>query len=148
MQEYDLVVVGSGSGPSVPPIEGLDDVDHLTSTEALRLEDRPDRLVIVGGGCVAAELGTFLGAFGTDVTVIGRRPRLLPETDPEVGAAFTDAFREGHTVHVGYEAVAVSESGGTVTVTARALGAVAGSRSEAAASLTRCSSCRPRSPSP
>jgi dihydrolipoamide dehydrogenase len=107
----DQVLIAAGTRPSVPNVEGLADVAYLTSTEALRLEERPDSLAIVGGGYVAAELGTFFSAFGTDVTVIGRRPHLLPETDPEVGAAFTDLFEEAHArVHAGYEATAVATS--------------------------------------
>jgi dihydrolipoamide dehydrogenase len=107
----ERVLIAAGTRPSVPDVEGLADVAYLTSTEALRLVERPDSLVIVGGGYIAAELGTFFSAFGTDVTVIGRRPHLLPETDPEVGAAFTDLFRAAHaTVHAGYEATAVAAS--------------------------------------
>jgi dihydrolipoamide dehydrogenase len=114
------VLVAVGTRPAIPPIEGIEDVPYLTSTEALRLEERPDSLVVVGGGYIAAELGHFFGTFGTDVSIVGRRPHLLPETDPEVGDAFTESFARRHTVHAGYEVTAVEDTDGGVRVTARA----------------------------
>ena len=114
------VLVAVGTRPSIPPIDGVEDVPYLTSREALRLEERPDSLVVVGGGYIAAELGHFFGTFGTDVSIVGRRPHLLPETDPEVGDAFTESFAERHAVHTGYEATAVEATDGGVRLTARA----------------------------
>jgi len=116
----DTVLVAVGTRPAIPPVDGLDDVDYLTSTEALRLETPPDHLVAVGGGYVAAELAHFFGTFGSDVTIIGRRPTLLPDADPEVGAAFTERYAERFTVHAGYSATAVEETPDGVRVTARA----------------------------
>jgi len=115
----DTVLIAAGSRPAIPPIDGIDGVEYLTSREALRLESPPDRLVVVGGGYIAAELGHFFGTFGSDVTVVGRRPTLLPSADEEVAEAFTDRFAERFDVHTGYEATAVSESGGEITVDAR-----------------------------
>lgn len=115
----ETVLIAAGTRPAVPPIDGIDEVDYLTSTEALQLEEPPEHLVIVGGGYIAAELGHFFGTFGSDVTIVGRRPNLLPEADEEVAEAFTDRFAERFTVHAGHAATAVSESDGEVTVEAR-----------------------------
>ncbi|WP_435064654.1 dihydrolipoyl dehydrogenase [Halobaculum sp. EA56] len=115
----ETVLIAAGTRPSIPPIDGIEDVDYLTSTEALQLEEPPEHLVIVGGGYIAAELGHFFGTFGSDVTIVGRRPTLLPEADDEVAAAFTERYAERFTVHTGHAATAVSESGGEVTVEAR-----------------------------
>ena len=114
----ETVLIAAGTRPAIPDIDGIDDVDYLTSTEALQLETPPEHLVIVGGGYIAAELGHFFGTFGSDVTIIGRRPNLLPEADEEVAAAFTERYAERFTVHTGHAATAVSESDGTVTVEA------------------------------
>jgi dihydrolipoamide dehydrogenase len=115
----ETVLVAAGTRPAVPDVEGLDSVEYLTSTEALRLETPPDHLLVVGGGYIAAELGHFFGTFGSDVTVVGRRPTLLPEADGEVGEAFTRRFAERFTVHTGYAATAVAERDGSVTLEAR-----------------------------
>jgi mycothione reductase len=123
----ETVLIAAGTRPAVPPIDGLQTVEYLTSREALELETPPDHLVIVGGGYVAAELAQFFGTFGSDVTIVGRRPNLLPQADEEVAAAFTERYGERFTVLTGYEAASVtagsgSESGahqGKVTVEAR-----------------------------
>jgi dihydrolipoamide dehydrogenase len=115
----ETVLVAAGTRPKVPDIDGIDDADYLTSTEALQLETPPEHLLIVGGGYIAAELGHFFGTFGSDVTIIGRRPRLLPDADREVAEAFTERYADRFTVHTGHTAAAVSESDGRVTVEAR-----------------------------
>jgi mycothione reductase len=115
----ETVLVAAGTRPAVPPVDGIDDVGYLTSTEALQLETPPDRLVIVGGGYIAAELGHFFGTFGSDVTIVGRRPHLLPEADGAVAEAFTERYEERFTVYTGYEATSVTERNGEVTVEAR-----------------------------
>ncbi|SHG41498.1 dihydrolipoyl dehydrogenase [Halobaculum gomorrense] len=114
----ETVLIAAGTRPSIPPIDGIDDVEYLTSTEALRLETPPEHLVVVGGGYIAAELGHFFETFGSEVTIVGRRPNLLPEADPEVAAAFTERYAERMTVHTGHAATAVAESDGEITVEA------------------------------
>ncbi|MFT4884370.1 MAG: mycothione reductase [Natronomonas sp.] len=115
----ETVLIAAGTRPSVPDIEGMDSVEYLTSTEALQLETPPEHLVIVGGGYIAAELGHFFGTFGSDVTIISRRPALLPTADEEVSAAFTERYADRFTVHAGYEATAIDETDGSVTVESR-----------------------------
>ncbi len=114
----ETILIAAGTRPGVPPIDGIEDVDYLTSREALQLETPPDRLTIVGGGYIAAELGHFFGTFGTDVTILGRRPNLLPEADEEVAAAFTELYGERFAVQTGYAATGVHESDGEITVEA------------------------------
>jgi len=114
----ETVLIAAGTRPSIPAIDGIEDVEYLTSTEALQLETPPERLVIVGGGYIAAELAHFFDTFGSDVTIVGRRPNLLPETDEEVAEAFTERYADRFTVHAGHAATAVSETGGTITVEA------------------------------
>ncbi|MGQ4554494.1 dihydrolipoyl dehydrogenase [Halobellus sp. GM3] len=114
----ETILIAAGTRPAVPDIGGIEAVEYLTSTEALQLETPPDHLVIVGGGYIAAELGHFFGTFGSDVTIIGRRPNLLPEADEEIAEAFTERYAERFTVHTGHAATAVSEDNGTVTVEA------------------------------
>jgi len=115
----ETVLIAAGTRPGIPDIQGIDEVDFLTSTDAIQVETPPDHLVIVGGGYIAAELGHFFGTFGNDVTIVGRRPHLLPGTDEEVGRAFTERYADRFTVHAGHEATAISESGDTVTVETR-----------------------------
>ncbi|SDR29580.1 dihydrolipoyl dehydrogenase [Natronobacterium texcoconense] len=115
----EQIVIAVGSRPMEPPIDGLADVDYLTSDNALYLDDRPDELVIVGGGYIGTELGYFFGALGTDVTIIGRSDHLIPREDDEVSELVTDALAEYCEVYTGHEAASVAnDDDGDVTVTA------------------------------
>lgn len=114
----EQVVVAAGARPSVPPIDGLEDADYLTSAEALYLDERPDRLVILGGGYVGAELGHFFGEMGTDVAIVGRSEQLVPREDEAASEAVTAAFEERYDVYAGHEATAVEERNGEFVVTA------------------------------
>ncbi|WP_232700890.1 dihydrolipoyl dehydrogenase family protein [Halobacterium wangiae] len=115
----DRIVLAGGSRPLVPEgIDGTDDVEFLTSDEALRLEDRPDRLVVVGGGYIAVELAHFFGQMGTDVTIVGHGDLLVHREDRDAAERLTAAYRERHDLHLGHSATELAEEGEEVVVTA------------------------------
>ncbi|TYL39835.1 dihydrolipoamide dehydrogenase [Natronococcus pandeyae] len=114
----DTVVIAVGGRPMTPPVDGLEDVDFHTSDDALFLDERPDELVVIGGGYIAAELGYFFGALGADVSIVGRSDRLVPREDDDVSATVTDGLERYCELYTGYEAVEASEDGDRVTVTA------------------------------
>jgi len=106
----EKVVVAAGSRPIVPPIDGLDGVDYLTSRDALYRREPPESLVIVGGGYIAVELGYVFESVGTDVTVVEMMDTLLPREDGEVAAAFTEIAADRHDVYTGHRVTAVEET--------------------------------------
>ncbi|MDY7082390.1 MAG: FAD-dependent oxidoreductase, partial [Halobacteria archaeon] len=96
----EKIVVAAGSRPVVPGvIDGIEDVDYITSTEALRLDEQPDELVVIGGGYIAVELGYFYESMGTDVSIVEMEPNLIPREDPDVSELFTRIARERHDVY-------------------------------------------------
>jgi mycothione reductase len=111
----DKVVVAAGSRPLVPPIDGLDDVEYLTSQDALYLREQPDSLVILGGGYIAVELGYFFESLGTDVTILEMMDSLVPREDPDVAEAFTEIASDRHDVYTGHRVTAVESDGGMIT---------------------------------
>jgi dihydrolipoamide dehydrogenase len=116
----EKVVVAAGSRPLVPPIDGMDEVDPLTSDDALYLRDQPDSLVILGGGYIAVELGYFFESMGTDVTIVEMLDSLVPREDPDVAETFTDIARDRHDVYTGYRITAVESDGEGVLAHAEA----------------------------
>ncbi|MBX0325531.1 dihydrolipoyl dehydrogenase [Halomicroarcula sp. F13] len=112
----DRVVVAAGSRPLVPPIDGLEDVEYMTSQDALYRRDQPDSLVILGGGYIAVELGYFFESLGTDVTIVEMMETLVPREDPDVAETFTDIAGERHEVYTGHRATGVESDGDSVTV--------------------------------
>ena len=107
----EKVVVAAGSRPIVPPIDGLEDVDYLTSQDALYLRETPESLVILGGGYIAVELGYFFEAMGTDVTIIEMLDSLVPREEGDVADAFTEIAAGRHNVYTGHRVTAVEEAG-------------------------------------
>ena len=113
------VIIAAGARPSIPPIEGLRDVDYMTSTEALRLTKQPKTLTIIGGGYIATELAHFYGSLGTKVTIIQRGDHLLSREDEEVAEKFTEVFSKKHNVLIKHEAKKVWKKGGKFYVLAQ-----------------------------
>lgn len=97
------VVITTGARPALPSIPGIEEVSYLTSTTALEIEKLPRSLLIVGGGYIGCELAQLFARAGVAVTIACRRG-LLPEAEPEIGAALTRYFEtEGVTVRSGLE---------------------------------------------
>jgi mycothione reductase len=86
----DRFVVAAGSRPVIPPVTGLDSVPHHTSDTVMRLAELPGRMVILGGGYVAAEFAHVFAALGTAVTLVNRTDRLLRKEDDEIASRFTE----------------------------------------------------------
>ncbi len=95
-------LIATGARPSVPPIPGLEEAGYLTSTSAMELDRLPSSLGLIGAGYVALELGQVFRSLGSEVTLLQRRPRLLPDYEPEVAEAMGAALeRLGTTVLTG-----------------------------------------------
>jgi mycothione reductase len=110
------VVVAAGSRPLVPPIDGLDDVDFMTSRDALYRREQPESLVILGGGYIAVELGYFFESLGTEVTIVEMLDSLVPREDPDIAETVTDIARARHDVYTGHRATGVEHTDDGVSV--------------------------------
>ena len=109
----------SGARPLVPDVKGIEGIEYLTNESALRLTEKPESMVIIGGGYVAAEFAHFFDAMGTKVTLIQRNQRLVPEEEPEVSELLKTALSRRMTIHTHTQALEVRQTGKVVSVTAR-----------------------------
>lgn len=75
--EASNYVIATGSRPIEIPGFPVDETDVLTSTGALALDKKVDRLVVIGGGYIGLEIGSYMNKFGTQVTVVEAGPALL-----------------------------------------------------------------------
>jgi len=109
----ERIVIATGTRPAMPAIPGLADVDPLDSTAALDLTELPKSMIVLGGGYVGVELAQMFSRAGVKVTLVFRS-RLLPEMEPEIGAALTDYLSsEGIAVHgtLAYQSVRKTAEG-------------------------------------
>jgi mycothione reductase len=110
------IFIASGVRPSIPPIKGIEKIAYLTNETVLDLQTRPESIIIVGGGYIAAEYGHFFAAMGTDVTILQRRDRLVPNEEPEVSALLQNEMTKRMTVATNTEVAEVKQHANGYTV--------------------------------
>lgn len=86
------MIVATGAGPAVPPIEGLREVGPLTNESVFSLDALPRRLAVVGGGAIGCEMAQAFARLGSTVTVIEAEDRLLPREEPEASHVIAAAL--------------------------------------------------------
>ena len=105
------LLVCTGSEAAVPPIpglrEGLGDT-VLTNREILALEQRPESLVVIGGGVIGMEFASFFNSIGTQVTVVEMLPKILGPMDDEISAMLQAQYaKKGVEFHLSCKVTAV-----------------------------------------
>ena len=116
---FEKCIIAAGSTFREIPGIPLDGRRVISSREAFELETMPSSVAIIGGGAIGCEFASFFAGFGTEVTMVVRRPGLLPSEDEEAAKALLRAFRKrGITVLTSstVEKAEVTESGVTLTV--------------------------------
>lgn len=124
------VVVATGSTPTIPPVEGLGDLDYWTTREATSAHDIPERLAVLGGGVAGTELAQAFARLGSTVTLVARGSllRAYPEDASNLVAAGLRADGVQLRLHTRTESVRANGDGtflltleGGITVTAEKL---------------------------
>lgn len=78
------IFINTGAKPFLPPIKGVNEKNIYTSTTLMELEEKPQHLLIVGGGFVGLEFADMFLKFGSKVTVLDNMPVLLPREDRDM----------------------------------------------------------------
>ncbi|MBO0831033.1 MAG: FAD-dependent oxidoreductase, partial [Actinobacteria bacterium] len=103
------IVIGTGTVPAIPPIDGLAGTPYWTNREAIEADRVPRSLLVLGGGAIGAELAQVFARFGCSVAVVEALGQLLPMEEPESGELLARVFRaEGIEVSTGVAAGSVS----------------------------------------
>ena len=112
----DRIAINTGTRPVIPPIDGLDEVDPLTSTSIMELGAVPDHLIVLGGGYIGLEFGQMFRRFGAEVTIVDRGEHILGREDTDVAEALQDILREdGIRLLNETSMTAVEAADGTIT---------------------------------
>ena len=99
------IVIAAGARPFVPPIPGIEQIEVLTTGNVWNLRQRPERLVVLGGGPIGSELTQTFARLGSQVTQVEMASRILLREDAEVSELVTERFRsEGIDVRVDHTA--------------------------------------------
>jgi pyruvate/2-oxoglutarate dehydrogenase complex dihydrolipoamide dehydrogenase (E3) component len=112
----ERIFINVGGRARVPPMPGIDTVAYLTNSSILALETLPGHLVVVGGSYVGVEFAQMYRRFGSAVTVIEMKPRLIGREDEEVSEAVKDILeREGVNVRLDAECISFAPASEGVT---------------------------------
>ncbi|WP_149275675.1 dihydrolipoyl dehydrogenase [Pareuzebyella sediminis] len=79
--EAKHIIIATGSKPSTLPFIEIDKERIITSTEALKLKEVPEHLIVIGGGVIGLELGQVYKRLGAEVTVVEFMDRIIPTMD-------------------------------------------------------------------
>jgi mycothione reductase len=110
----DRIVLAAGSRAVVPDIPGLAESGYHTSDDVMRLAELPRRMVILGGGFIAAEFAHVFSSFGVEITVVCRSGAMLREEDEAVTARFTELARQRWDVRTDRKTTGVERVGDTI----------------------------------
>lgn len=80
----DWIFIDTGAKTFVPKIKGLKEVDYLTSTSLLDLEETPKHLIIIGGNYIGLELGQLYYRLGAKVTILEKADSIIGREDKDV----------------------------------------------------------------
>jgi pyruvate/2-oxoglutarate dehydrogenase complex dihydrolipoamide dehydrogenase (E3) component len=96
----DWIFIDTGAKTLIPEIEGLNDIEYLTSTTILDLDKVPDHLLIVGSNYIGMEFGQMFGRFGSKVTMLEKASRILSREDADIADALHKIMvNEGVTIY-------------------------------------------------
>lgn len=88
------LLICTGSEASVPPIPGLNEAGDIimTNREILELTERPESLVVIGGGVIGMEFASFFNSLGTKVTVVEMLPEIIAGMDLEISTMLRQIY--------------------------------------------------------
>ncbi len=81
---FENCIIAAGSRVTKLPFIPWDDPRVMDSTDALEIEEVPERLLVVGGGIIGLEMATVYDALGSKVSVVELSPGLIPGVDRDV----------------------------------------------------------------
>ncbi|MAX78559.1 MAG: dihydrolipoyl dehydrogenase [Crocinitomicaceae bacterium] len=110
-------IIATGSKPASLPEITIDKKRIISSTEALSLGQKPNKMTIIGGGVIGVEMASIFSRMGTKVTIIEYADELLPSMDRELGKTLKRSLKkQGVNVLVSHKVQTVKSYVNTVTV--------------------------------
>ena len=105
------ITISTGASPFVPPIKGIQDIKYLTSNNLWKINEKPERFVVLGGGPIGLEMAQSFNRLGSSVTVIEMGSRIMPREDYDVSVEVTKRLEaEGVNILTGHQAQEFKEN--------------------------------------
>ncbi len=112
-------IIATGSKPASLPFITIDKKRVITSTEALKMQEIPKHLIVIGGGVIGLELGSVYGRLGSKVSVVEFMDSIIPTMDRTMGKELQKSLKKiGFEFYLSHKVKEVTAKGKTVTVKA------------------------------
>jgi dihydrolipoamide dehydrogenase len=112
-------IIATGSKPNFFPGMEPDKKRIITSTEALKMQEIPKKMLVIGGGVIGLELGSVYARLGSEIEVVEFAPSILPTMDLSLGKELTKILKkEGFKFHMEHKVQKVENTGKGVKLTA------------------------------
>ncbi len=106
------IFINVGGRPLIPTIPGISEINYLTSTTIMELDQIPKHLIILGGSYVGLEFAQMFRRFGAEVTILEHGDRLISREDPEISAEIKNILEnEGIKVYLTTNLTNVAKKG-------------------------------------
>lgn len=90
----ELIFMNTGCRAIIPDIDGINDIDYLTSTTMLELDKVPGHLLIIGGNYIGLEFGQMFRRFGSNVTILERSQRIISREDEDISIELSNILKQ------------------------------------------------------
>ena len=108
--EADKIFLNVGTQALIPPMPGLEEINHLTNSSMMEVDFLPEHLIIIGGSYIGLEFAQMYRRFGSQVTVVDRGDRLIKPDDEDVSEAIRKVLeREGVNVRLNAECISFAK---------------------------------------
>ena len=116
-------IIATGSGPVVPPIEGISAVPYWTNETVFSQRTLPSRLIVLGGGPIGLEIAQAFGRLGARVTIVEFMDQILGPEDADLADILKNRLEsEGVRIHTGTKAIRVERNGAAIRLTVAGAG--------------------------
>jgi mycothione reductase len=112
----DRFVLAAGGRPVIPDIPGLAESGYFTSDTVMRLDELPERLVIIGSGFIGAEFAHVFSSLGVKVTLVARSGTLLRNEDEDISTRYTELASKSYDVRLHRKTTRVTQGAYGVTI--------------------------------
>jgi pyruvate/2-oxoglutarate dehydrogenase complex dihydrolipoamide dehydrogenase (E3) component len=115
--KFAKAVIAAGARAARPGVSGLAEADFRTNETVFNLTALPRRLAVLGGGPIGCEMAQAFARLGSEVTLIGKEPNLLPREEPDASAIVAASLRrDGVRLEPGRKVVRVTRKGNEKTL--------------------------------
>ncbi len=113
-----IVIINTGTSSTLPDFSGLAGTPYLTNRNFFDVQQIPPRLLTIGGGYIALELGQGMAQLGSQTELIVRGDRLLAQEESDVSDVLLEAFKQdGIGLHFNVTVQQVAHNNGVFTLT-------------------------------